>query len=64
MANEKKTFWKAVKPLFSNKVQSSFSIILLENSIVESTESKVAEVFNKYLNDHMGDTLQKFLLNI
>ena len=42
MVNESKTFWKAVKPLFSNKVQSSCSINLSENSIVESTESEVA----------------------
>ena len=42
MVNESKTFWKAVKPLFSNKVQSSSSINLSENSIVESTESEVA----------------------
>ena len=37
-----------MKPLFSNKVQSSFSISLLENSNVESTESEVVDVFNKY----------------
>ena len=48
MVNENKNSWKAVKPLFSNKVESSSSITLLENSIVESTESKVAEIFDKY----------------
>ena len=37
-----------MKPLFSNKVQSRFSISLLENSQVESTESKAADVYNKY----------------
>ena len=36
------------RPLFSNKVQSSSSITLLENRIVESTESKVAKISNKY----------------
>ena len=49
VVNEDKKFWKSVMPLFSNKVQSSSSITLLENGIVESTESKVAEVFNEYL---------------
>ena len=48
VVNDNKKFWKTVKPLFSNRVQSSSSIILLKNSKVESTESKVAEVFNKY----------------
>ena len=38
--------WKTVKPLFLTTVQSKSSITLLENSIVESTDSKVAEVFN------------------
>ena len=35
-----------MKPLFLTTVQSKSSITLLENSIVESTDSKVAEVFN------------------
>ena len=42
------TSWKAVKASFSNKVQNSSSITRLENSIVESNDSKVAEVFNIY----------------
>ena len=48
MVNKNKKFWKTVKPLFSNKLQSSSSITLLGNSKVESTASKVAEVFYKY----------------
>ena len=34
--------------MFSNKIQSSSCITLLENGIVESDEGKVAEILNNY----------------
>ena len=37
-----------MKLLFSNRVQSSSFNTLLENSTMESTENKVAKVFDKY----------------
>ena len=46
VVSDNKRFWKTVKPLFSNKIQSSTCIALLENGIVESDESKVAEILN------------------
>ena len=37
-----------MKPLFSNKIQSASCTTLLENDVVESDESKVAEIMNNY----------------
>ena len=48
VVSDNKRFWKTVKPLFSNKIQSSTCIALLENGIVESDEGKVAEILNDY----------------
>ena len=48
VVSDNKRFWKTVKPLFSNKIQSSTCITLLENGIVESDEGKVAEILNNY----------------
>ena len=48
VVSDNKRFWKTVKPLFSNKIQSSTCITLLENGIVESDEGKVAEILNDY----------------
>ena len=48
IVSDNKRFWKTVKPLFSNKIQSSSCITLLENGVVESDEGKVAEILNNY----------------
>ena len=48
VVSDNKRFWKTVKPLFSNKIQSSSCITLLENGVVESDEGKVAEILNNY----------------
>ena len=47
--NEK--FWKTVKPLFSNKIQGSASMTLLEDDVVESYDTRVAEILNDYFVD-------------
>ena len=48
VVSDNKKFWKTVKRLFSNKIQSRSCITLLENGVAESDEGKVAEVLNKY----------------
>ena len=48
VVSDNKRFWKTVIPLFSNKIQSSSCITLLENGVVESDEGKVAEILNNY----------------
>ena len=49
-----KRFWKSVKPLFSNKIQSSSCVALLENGVVESDQGKVAEILNNYFVNITG----------
>ena len=51
VVSENKKFWKTVKPLFSNKIQGSASITLLENDVVESDDTRVAEILNDYFVD-------------
>ena len=48
---DNKRFWKVVKPLFSNKVQTSSCITLLESNIVNSDEKEVAEILNDYFTN-------------
>ena len=48
VVSDTKKFWKTVKLLFSNKIQSTSCIALLENDTVESDEGKVAEIMNNY----------------
>ena len=47
--SDNKRFWKGVRPLFSNNVQTSSSIILLESSIMKSDDNEGAEILNYYL---------------
>ena len=51
VVSENKKFWKTVKPFFSNKIQGSASITLLENDVVESDDTRVAEILNGYFVD-------------
>ena len=44
-------FWKIVKPLFSVKVKTSSSVILLENNEIISDDKAVAEKFNDYFTN-------------
>ena len=51
IVSDNKKFWKTVKPLFSNKIQGSASITLLKNDVVESDDTRVAEILNGYFVD-------------
>ena len=59
--NDNKTFWKTVKPLFTDKIQTKSKITLIERKVIskegEKTitseevlqeDEKIAEVFNKF----------------
>ena len=59
-----KTFWKTVKPLFTDKVHTKSKITLIEKKVVSregkeqivsekmiSEDQVVAEVFNKFFNN-------------
>ena len=52
ISKKKKTFWKTISPLFSNKSYSTNSrITLLENGNILSEESKAAVTFNEFFSN-------------
>ena len=46
--SDNRKFWKTVKPLFSDKIQTLGSITLLEGDELVSEDKKVAEILNDY----------------
>ena len=48
---DNKTFWKATKPLFSDKSKSNKKIILLEDDSIIEDDKTVAETFNNLFAD-------------
>ena len=45
---DNRKFWKTIKPVFTDKVQVSQSIILIENGEMVTDDLKIAEIFNDY----------------
>ena len=45
---DNRKFWKTVKPVFTDKVQVSQSITLIENGEMVTDDLKIAEIFNDY----------------
>ena len=43
-----RNFWRTVKPLFSDKIQTSIAITLLENDELVNDNNVVANIFNNY----------------
>ena len=48
---DNKTFWKSVKPLFSEKVMSAENITLVEKNIIRGNDGKVSEILNDFFNN-------------
>ena len=48
---DNKTFWKEIKPLFSEKSNSKRNITIIENGTVTSYKKEVAEKLNDYSTD-------------
>ena len=46
--NIDKTFWKTVRPYFSDKGRKSSKITLVENNIIIADEKRVSELINKH----------------
>ena len=46
--SDNKTFWKTIRPYFSDKNNKSSKITLVENNIVIVDEKRVGELINKY----------------
>ena len=45
---DNRTFWKTIKPIFTDKIQISQAINLLEKVVIINDDVKIAEVFNEY----------------
>ena len=45
---DNKTFWKVVKPFFSNKVKSSETIFLREDIKIHENDKDIANIFNEH----------------
>ena len=52
---DNKSFWKTVKPSFSDKSIKDGNIILIEDEIMISDEEKVAEIFNSFFGNVIQD---------
>ena len=48
---DNKKFWRTVKPLFTDKVQTSPSIALIENEKSIADENVIAEIFNEFFTN-------------
>ena len=46
-----KKFWKAVKPLFTDKILTGDNIVLIENQQIISDKDKIAEIFNIFFSN-------------
>ena len=47
-ANDKKKFWKTVKPLFGNKIKCKSQIALAEGNSLVTDDKVLAKTFNKF----------------
>ena len=52
---DNKTFWKTVKPLFSNKTISSDKMTLIKDDNIISENKDIAEIFNKFFANIVKD---------
>ena len=48
LLTDNRTFWKTIKPLFSDKHFSNNKITLLEGEEIISNDQQIAEIFNVY----------------
>ena len=48
---DNKTFWKSVKPFFSEKIQVNTKIILLDDEEIIFDSTNCAEILNNYFSD-------------
>ena len=49
--NDNKNFWKIVKPLFSEKVNTNENITLVENNNIKLSEIEIAEKLNAFFRN-------------
>ena len=49
--SDNKTFWKSVKPFFSNKGLNSNNILLVEGNEIVNDDGKIATIMNRYFTN-------------
>ena len=49
--NNNEKFWKIVKPLFSEKVNTKENIVLIDNNNIISSEAEIAEKLSSYFRN-------------
>ena len=62
---DNRTFWKTVKPIFSDKVQANPSFTLIENDKMIDKQSEIAEIFNQHfatITDSLGISINDSVL--
>ena len=60
--SDNKTFWKSVKPFFSNKGLNSNNILLVEENEIVNDDGKIATIMNRYFTNiakHMNFKVNK-----
>ena len=48
---DNRKFWKTVKPVFSNEIQTTSSITLIEDGKMITEDLQIAEIFNHYFTN-------------
>ena len=62
---DNKTFWRKVKPLFTDKVQTKSKITLIEKKVVSNQGNKVIETEEIISEDKaIAEVFNKFFINI
>ena len=49
--SDNKTFWKVMKPLFSDKVLSDENITLVDNNVITQKASNISDIFNDFFGN-------------
>ena len=63
---DNRKFWKTVEPVFSNEIQTSSSVTLIEDGEVITDDAKIAEIFNHYfanITESLGISEDQSLLS-
>ena len=50
--SDNKSFWKSVKPYFSNKGSSSNKITLIENDVIITNDKVISKTMNKFFHKY------------
>ena len=63
---DNRKFWKTVEPVFSNEIQTSSTVTLIEDGKIIADDAKIAEIFNNYfanITESLGISEDQSLLS-